>query len=59
MNQQGKYYFTVILDQMLVQRHLSWYYEVMDMKNIPIYAMPKMKSFLENNAPFNFLIEST
>ena len=32
--------------------------EVMNMKDIPIYAMPKMKSFLENNAPFNFLIES-
>ena len=32
--------------------------EVMNLKNIPIYVMPKMKSFLENNAPFNFLIES-
>ena len=32
--------------------------EVMNMKDIPIYAMPEMKSFLENNAPFNFLIES-
>ena len=32
--------------------------EVMNMDSIPVYAMPKMKSFLENNAPFNFLIES-
>ena len=32
--------------------------KIMDMSNIPIYAMPRMKSFLENNAPFNFLIES-
>ena len=32
--------------------------EVMNLKEIPVYAMGRMKSFLENNAPFNFLIES-
>ena len=30
--------------------------EVMNLKNINVYAMPKMKSFLEDNAPINFLI---
>ena len=32
--------------------------EVMDLKNIPVYAMPKMNLFLEKNAPINFLIEN-
>ena len=32
--------------------------EVMNLKNIPVYAMPKMNLFLEKNAPINFLIEN-
>jgi len=31
--------------------------EVMNTNNIPVYVMPKMKSFLENNAPFTQLLE--
>tara|TARA_B100000519_G_scaffold44128_1_gene34967 strand:- start:351 stop:1253 length:903 start_codon:yes stop_codon:yes gene_type:complete len=31
--------------------------EVMGAKDIPIYAMPRMKSFLENNGPWNQLVE--
>lgn len=31
--------------------------EIMNTKNIPIYVMPKMKIFLEENAPFTQLIE--
>ena len=31
--------------------------EVMNTKKIPVYVMGKMKSFLENNAPFTQLIE--
>ncbi|WP_420580846.1 MBL fold metallo-hydrolase [Reichenbachiella sp.] len=30
--------------------------EVMGTKNIPVYAMPKMKSFLENNGPWSQLV---
>ena len=30
--------------------------EVMDLKNIPVYVMPKMKQFLEKNAPFSQLV---
>ena len=32
--------------------------EVMNLKDIPVYAMPKMISFLKNNAPFNQLISN-
>ena len=32
--------------------------EVMNLKNIPVYLMRGMKSFLENNAPFNSLIHN-
>ncbi len=32
--------------------------EVLNVKNVPVYAMPRMKFFLENNAPFSFLIKS-
>jgi len=31
--------------------------EVMNTNAIPVYVMPKMKSFLENNAPFTQLLE--
>ena len=31
--------------------------EVMNTNEIPVYVMPKMKSFLENNAPFTQLLE--
>tara|TARA_A100001011_G_scaffold400520_1_gene515854 strand:+ start:5117 stop:5551 length:435 start_codon:yes stop_codon:yes gene_type:complete len=31
--------------------------EVMGAKNIPIFAMPKMRSFLEDNGPWNQLVE--
>ena len=31
--------------------------EVMNLKNINVYAMPKMKVFLEDNSPINFLID--
>ena len=31
--------------------------EVMNTNGIPVYVMPKMKSFLENNAPFTQLLE--
>jgi len=31
--------------------------EVMNTNDIPVYVMPKMKSFLENNAPFTQLLE--
>ena len=31
--------------------------EVMGAKDIPIYAMPRMRSFLENNGPWNQLVE--
>ena len=31
--------------------------EVMNTDAIPVYVMPKMKSFLENNAPFSQLLE--
>ena len=31
--------------------------EVMNLTNIPVYAMPRMKDFLEKNAPINFLIK--
>ena len=31
--------------------------EVMNTNNIPVYVMPKMKAFLEGNAPFTQLIE--
>ena len=31
--------------------------EVMNTDAIPVYVMPKMKSFLENNAPFSQLVE--
>ena len=30
--------------------------EVMGTKNLPVYAMPRMKSFLENNGPWNQLV---
>ena len=30
--------------------------EVMGMKDMPVYAMPKMKDFLENNGPWNQLV---
>ena len=30
--------------------------EVMGMKGMPVYAMPKMKDFLENNGPWNQLV---
>lgn len=30
--------------------------EAMNSKNIPVYAMPRMKSFLENNGPWNQLV---
>jgi len=32
--------------------------EVMDLTDIPVYSMPKMRSFIENNSPINFLIEN-
>ena len=32
--------------------------EVMNLKNIPIYAMPLMKKFIENNSSLKFLIEN-
>ena len=31
-------------------------HEVMGAKDIPVYAMPRMKSFLENNGPWNQLV---
>ena len=31
--------------------------EVMNTNDIPVYVMPRMKSFLENNAPFTQLLE--
>jgi len=31
-------------------------HEVMGAKNVPVYAMPRMKSFLENNGPWNQLV---
>tara|TARA_B100001750_G_C15454257_1_gene570630 strand:+ start:199 stop:1050 length:852 start_codon:yes stop_codon:yes gene_type:complete len=31
--------------------------EVMNLKNVKVYSMPKMKCFLEENAPINFLID--
>ena len=31
--------------------------EVMGAKDIPIYAMPRMRSFLENNGPWNQLVD--
>ena len=31
--------------------------EVMNTNDIPVYVMPKMKSFLENNAPFTQLVK--
>jgi len=32
-------------------------HEVMGAKNVPVYAMPKMRQFLENNGPWSQLIE--
>ena len=32
--------------------------EVMNLTDIPVYSMPRMKSFIENNSPINFLIEN-
>ena len=32
--------------------------EVMNLNDIPVYSMPRMKSFIENNSPINFLIEN-
>jgi len=32
--------------------------EVMNLKNIPVYLMPRMKSYIENNSLFNQLIEN-
>ena len=37
---------------------LSLGLEVMNLKNVPVYAMPRMVSFLNNNAPFNQLVEN-
>ena len=31
-------------------------HEVMGAKDVPVYAMPRMKSFLENNGPWNQLV---
>ena len=36
---------------------LSLGLEVMNLNEVPVYAMPKMAHFIENNAPFNQLIE--
>lgn len=32
--------------------------EVMNLSNIPVYSMPRMKCFIEENAPINFLIQN-
>ena len=32
--------------------------EVMNLLNVPVYAMPEMKSFLENNSAISFIIQS-
>ena len=32
--------------------------EVMNLKNIPVYAMPLMETFLINSSPINLLIKS-
>ena len=32
--------------------------EVMNLLNVPVYAMPRMKSFLENNSAISFIIQS-
>jgi len=32
--------------------------EIMNTKDVPVYAMPVMRDFLKKNAPFNFLIDS-
>ena len=38
-----KYYFIVILDQMVVQKHLNWSLKVMDMKNLIIKILKRKR----------------
>ncbi|MBQ4820395.1 MBL fold metallo-hydrolase [Aquimarina sp. MMG016] len=54
---------TIIDGVFLTHAHIGHYTglmhfgrEAMGAKNIPVYAMPRMKSFLENNGPWNQLI---
>lgn len=57
--------FPLISGIFLTHAHIGHYIglldlglEVMNLKNIPVYAMPEMVSFLSNNAPFNQLIHN-
>ncbi len=61
----SKEQFPLISGIFLTHAHIGHYIglldlglEVMNLKNIPVYAMPGMASFLSNNAPFNQLIHN-
>ena len=56
--------FPIISGIFLTHAHIGHYLgllsiglEVMNLQNVPVYAMPEMAHFIENNAPFSQLVE--